>query len=301
MKMPFVEIMTELKEISVRHAEAAQNWTLALAFRQYQSGDGFMAWAAGRLLGKHGVMHCDILMTCMCNEVRCGCDRSVDDTRCTSTIPGRRCTPCRYRAYEQRPKNMPDVMWRRQSNAAHKGHGHVHIVTFTALETGVICRIERDFNYHYFYRVHATPQQAKMAEDFMIAQIGAQYNLVGSRCNFNPLLPCFYYCCPCGVTWDDFDPERDPDTGRIINYTEKITHWRWFCSEFATATLCYIGMEGFTSDTRSGVGCAEPCTISPDDLMGLVLRQIKTQKQVVYSIIDPKDVVPNTTRAKKVS
>lgn len=299
----------ELKEIAVLRpngaTEAAQNWTLALAFRKYQPGDGFLAWAAARMLGKHGVMHCDVLMTCMCDEVRCGCDRGVDDTHCTSTIPGRRCTPCRYRALEQRPKGMLDMQWRRQSNAAHKGHGHVHIVTFTALETGVICRIERQFDYHYFYRIHATTVQTKLAEDFMIAQIGAQYNLVGSRCNFNPLLPCFYYCCPCGVTWDDFDPERDPDTGRIISYTEKITHWRWFCSEFAVATLCYIGMDGFTADTRgSDMGCAEPCTISPDALMEMVLRRMKGQKQLSFSIIDPKDVMrfaPDNARAKKVS
>jgi hypothetical protein len=301
--------MAELKEIAVHGSPsavaAAQNWTLALAFRKYQPGDGFLAWAAARMLGRHGVMHCDILMTCMCSEVRCGCDRGVDDAECTSTVPGRACTPCRYRSYEQRPLGMSDVQWCRVSNATHKGHGHVHIVTFTALESGVICRIERNFDYHYFYRVHATGFQTKLAEDFMLDQIGAKYNLVGSRCNFNPLLPCFYYCCPCGATWDDFDAERDPHTGRIVSYTEKITQWRWFCSEFAVATLCYIGMDGFTPETRADVGCAEPCTTSPDDLMGLVVRRMqiheREQKHVFYSVIPKDDVVRCNTRTKKIS
>jgi hypothetical protein len=106
----------------------------------------------------------------------------------------------------------------------------------------------------------------------------------------------------------------DPETKQVVTYSDKIVHWQWFCSEIVTATLCHIGLEGFTPDTRE-VGClTEPCTISPDDLMGIVVElflacpispddlkgivveRMKRQKQrpqtdrIVFSLLDPQDV-----------
>lgn len=277
------------EDIEVEGKEGVQNWNMALAFRAYKPGDGFLGWAAAKLLGKYGVMHCDLLLLCPCNEVRCGCDRGPYDTGCKSEQPHlRRCQPCRYRELEIMPRNMFPKMFTRLQNEAHQGRGHVHVVTFTALQTGVICRIEKEFNYHYFYRVHATPVQVNLAEEFMIQQIGAKYNTCGMQCNFIPCLP----CCRFGATWDDFDPEMDPETKQVVTYSDKIVHWQWFCSEIVTATLCHIGLEGFTPDTRE-VGClTEPCTISPDDLMGIVVERMKRQKQnrIVFSLLDAQDV-----------
>lgn len=295
----------ELKEVTVsavQSSSAAQEWRMALAFRRYQKGDGFLAWAAAHWIGRHGVMHCDIIMTVPCGEVRCGCERTVDDDCCKSGSPFRRCKPCRYRDLESLPDGITSKQRTQMLNYGHPGNGHVHIVTFTALETGVICRMERDFNYHHFYRIHATNIQADLAEEFMIEQIGAKYNFVGSRCNFNPLLPCFRYLCPCGATWDDFDPEVDPETGRVIEYSEKIVHWKWFCSEFAAATMCQMGLEGFRYDSRE-LGCAEPCTISPDDLFDIVNRRIqqtdKNKRSLTFSNIAKDDVVRSKADSKK--
>jgi hypothetical protein len=295
--------MTELKEIAVVSGNAVveeepQTWRMAIAFRKYQKGDPFLGWVAARLLGSHDVMHCDIIMNCPCGEIRCGCDRGPDDDQCTSKIPGRRCTPCRYRKLESMPRGTSLKQQIRMRNASHnpKGGQRNHVVTYTALETGVMCRMERAFDYHAFFRVHATPVQCNLAEEFLINQTGAKYNFVGSRCNFIPCLPCFRYCCPCGATWDDFDPEVDEHTGQIVRYSDKIDFWYWFCSELATATFCHMGLRGFTPDTRQ-VGCTEPCTMSPDDLMGYVLKQSK-EPILTFSVIDKEDVVRRESKKK---
>ena len=65
----------ELKEVTVApasHDVPLKDWRMAIAFRRYQPGDGAMAWAAAKVLGRHDVMHCDIIMNVPCGEKRCG-------------------------------------------------------------------------------------------------------------------------------------------------------------------------------------------------------------------------------------
>ena len=233
-----------------------------------------------------------------CGEKRCGCDRSITSPGCTSKEPGKRCVPCRYRdlEYIQGVEDLDLEQKYAMLNHSHTGEVASHIVTFTALESGVKCRLERDFNYHCFYRIHATQQQTNLAEEFLIDQVGAPYNLIGSRCNFMPCCPCMRWCgWNWGTTWDELDPEMDFRTGRVIRYSEKIEHWEWFCSEIAAATFCHIGLDGFTPETRVDVGCSQqPCTTSPDDLLHLILLDMKRRKgsdQIVFSEIPSADVM----------
>lgn len=240
-----------------------KDWSMVIALRTYQPGNGCLPYIGSKVLGKHGVVHCDILMKRPCGDIWCG--KCVQDPECAECI---RC-PYREIAYVQGETTMKEDELRAARNAAHGENIGMHIVTYTARDRGVMCQVDRLFTYNTFYSLQVDEFTADDVDAFFLNQIGPTglYNWTGYFCNF---VACMRFCCPCGTRWYDL-------------VDGNVTKRKWFCSELVGASLYLAGAQGFTEDTKPK---QEPCALTPDEIADIVMKYPE-----FYSEISRKDVM----------
>ena len=244
------DIIVPLDDAEEEHK--VRDWTMAIGLRHYTKGQGCIPYVGSHVLGRNGVVHCDILMKRPCTEIWCGeCVRSADrETDCA------KCVPCMYRdGYIPLQSRMTAEQLRTAKNQVHHDRRRHHVVTYTAREDGVVCCVDMVFKFNEFYQVAISDEDAARVERFFRQQLWQSYNCTGIWLNYIAQLR---FCCPFGTYRIDVDEDGADMSPRP-----------WFCSEIVSTALMLCGADGFNKATRQA---REPCAYTPDDIADIVKK-----------------------------
>lgn len=251
------DILLDLRHASSAPETKVRDWSMVIGLRQYTKNQGCIPYMGSHVLGKHGVVHCDILLKRPCDAVRCAqCAGNPEKPPCPL------CKPCRYqRGFVPGQSRMTPKELDEERRRVHHDGRRAHVLTFTARSDGVVCCVDMLFAFNTFYRLDVSEEGAVRVEEFFRHQLRridepSNYNCTGLWLNYIAQLR---FCCPYGTYWIDVDASA-----------EKMTRRKWFCSEIVATALALAGADGFSQTTRSNL--REPCAITPDDIAGLVKR-----------------------------
>lgn len=247
--------------IDLRHTRAEpeakiKDWCMVIGLRQYTKNQGCIPYMGSHVLGKHGVVHCDILLKRPCDAVRCAkCAGNPETNPCSL------CKPCSYQSgFMPGQSRMTPEEIQAERNRVHHDGRKAHVLTFTARSDGVVCCVDMLFGFNTFYRIDVPDEAAVRVERFFREQLRqpdepSNYNCAGLWWNY--IAQC-RFCWPQGTYWIDVDADA-----------ERMTRRNWFCSEIVSSALAIAGAEGFSRETRGRL--TQPCAVTPDNIAGIVL------------------------------